>query len=140
MEIDYRKIPSVLLVDDDDATNFLHKMVIESTELADNIVVLEDGKEALEFLIDGLSGEESLPNIILLDINMPYMNGWDFLKAYSELDFPGKEDIYICMLTTSLNPNDKERAEKIPDIKNYKTKLLDKETFTEIVEKYFKKS
>ena len=127
MENSNRK--TVLLVDDDDATNFIHRTVIESTGLIDDIVVAEDGSEAIDYL----QQSESLPNIIFLDLNMPIMDGWEVIDTLYKINFEKKNNSLLYILTTSENPEDVEKAKKITLVDDYLTKLLDKDRFQTIV-------
>jgi CheY-like chemotaxis protein len=111
-----RKLNCILLVDDNDSDNFIHKRVIEKAGIAENIGIAMNGKEALDFLTtehhDRLSGTSfSQPELIFLDINMPIMDGWEFLEEYHKLPEEQKGKVVFIMLTTSLNPADKSRAE-----------------------------
>jgi CheY-like chemotaxis protein len=103
---------SILLVDDDKMTNFYNSKIIESMNLNFHIEICEDGAKALDFLRSINSPETSIPvpEVILLDINMPKMNGWEFIEAYDRLPVAVKAKIVIVMLTTSLNSQDREKA------------------------------
>ncbi len=135
------KLKGVLLIDDDEPTNFLHKHVLKRTECAEEIFVVNDGKEALEFLT--CTGKydylESFPEIdlILLDINMPRMSGWDFLEEYRKLPETHKGKIIIIMLTTSLNNQEREKAAKMKEISGFKNKSLTPNMIQEILDDYF---
>jgi CheY-like chemotaxis protein len=137
-----RKLESILLIDDDDASNFINKYEIKKANITDNIVVVLNGREALEYLTntgkyEGNGPEFPKPTLVFLDINMPVMDGWEFLNAYEKLEEGQKAKIIIVMLTTSFNPDDKKRADKIPSISGYKNKPLTKEIISEIVQTYF---
>ncbi len=132
------KINTVLLVDDDAGTNFLNRMVLEDAEVAEQIETVLNGKEAIQFLEKkDVEPKPYNPMLILLDINMPVMDGWEFLRAYQGLNEKPKNDIIIVMLTTSLNPADKVRAESISEIAGFKTKPLSREMLDEILTAYF---
>lgn len=75
--------------------------------------------------------------LILLDINMPVMDGWEFAEVFSKLEENQKEKIVIIMLTSSLNPDDKERASKLSVISGFQHKLLTMEGLTAILNKHF---
>ncbi len=136
------KLKGVLLVDDDEPTNFLHKHVLKRSECAENIFVVNDGREALDFLT--CSGKydhlESFPEIdlILLDINMPRMTGWDFLDEYKKLPESHKGQIIIIMLTTTLNIQEREKADEMKEISGFKNKSLTTDMIQEILDDYFK--
>jgi CheY-like chemotaxis protein len=137
-----KKLNCVLLVDDNDSDNFLHQLVIEQSGIAAKIEVASNGKEAIEFLKENWQNgsqenSSSQPDIIFLDINMPVMDGWEFLEAYQRLEDEQKGNIIIVMLTTSLNPADKIKADKISIINGYYYKPLTIEMVKEIMQNNF---
>lgn len=133
------KLNCILLVDDDEPTNFLNKMVLEDVDCAETIKVADSGQNALAYLesAEGPNGNPSSPDLIFLDINMPAMNGWEFLERYSGLERRHKANVVIVMLTTSLNPDDRTKASGIPDVSGFETKPLTPEKLQSILEKYF---
>jgi CheY-like chemotaxis protein len=124
------KIASILLVDDDKASNFINQLLIKKAAVAEELHIARNGKEAIELIREkclGPDGDVSkMPQLILLDINMPVMDGFDFLKAYEELDCTFKEAAVIAVLTTSLNPKDKERV-KAAGVSHFLNKPLTKQ-------------
>lgn len=132
-----RKLNSILLVDDDDAAIFLHKAVIEIVDCADKIVVAENGEEAIKLLTEKVDGDYLQPSLILLDINMPRMNGWEFLEIYKRLTLQQKARIVIIMLTTSLNPSDREKALNLSDVSGFMNKPITIESLKELLKSYF---
>lgn len=132
------KLNCILLVDDDEPTNFLNKMILEDVNCAETIEVADSGQSALEYLRNSNGdGSPSSPELIFLDINMPAMNGWEFLECYSNLDSQHKANVVIVMLTTSLNPDDRAKAHSIPDVSGFETKPLTQEKLDAILKKYF---
>ncbi|WP_020533064.1 response regulator [Flexithrix dorotheae] len=129
-----KKLNCILLVDDDEPTNFLHEMVISDFDCTEKIVSVQDGNEALEYL---KSSHKDKPDLIFLDINMPGMNGWEFLEAYQHLEEKQKVSVVVMMLTTSLNPDDEIKAKKYDLIHGYKKKPLTEEILKEIIHTYF---
>ena len=127
------KLNCVLLIDDNEDDNEFHQIVINRMGITDNIQVAENGIEALKFL----QTNEILPELIFLDINMPKMNGWEFLEEYKKLNL-NKKQVIILMLTTSVNPADMEKAKKIEEISGFKVKPLTTAMLTEIIEEHFK--
>ena len=126
------KLNSVMLIDDNDDDNFFHAHVIRKTSIAENILITTSAFEALEHL----STFEQAPQLIFLDINMPKMNGFDFLEAYKKMK-PANKSIVIVMLTTSLNPIDREKAVQNEMITDFRTKPLTREMLLEITDRYF---
>lgn len=119
-----RRVSKILLIDDDDATNFIHKMVIESAECADEIVVMTRAMDALAYLKTEIDGKYPQPNVIFLDINMPGMDGWEFLAEYIQLPETQRSERVVVMLTTSLNPADASRAVSVTVISRFLSKPL----------------
>ncbi|MDF3819943.1 response regulator [Leptospira sp. 96542] len=113
-----KTLDSVLLIEDDVITAFLIKTLMEKFDFCKNIQIYDNGEEAL----NQISNLQNLPEVIFLDLNMPVMNGWEFLnhlqKQQTLLNIP----IYI--LTSSIDPLDKERAKKFPNVKGYLVKPL----------------
>jgi CheY-like chemotaxis protein len=138
-----KKLNCVLLVDDDDATNFMSRLVIERAGIAEHIEIALNGRDAIEYLTRTVKQAEAehttVPSIlILLDINMPIMDGWEFLQAYKALDTTSpKDEIIIVMITTSTNPEDERRAEKIPEVAGFTHKPLRLAMVEEILKKHF---
>src|SRR6478609_8398410 len=131
------KLNCILLIDDDEPTNFINELVIKKANCTHKIVAKQGAREALEYLRSQEDGEHPCPDLIFLDINMPAMNGWDFLEEYRKLDEKQKGRIVIVMLTTSLNPDDEEKARGIKEINDFKSKPLTKEILEEILKKYY---
>lgn len=132
-----RKLNCILLIDDDEPTNYLHQMVIEEADCTKQVVALESGFEALDYLRSKQNGKHPRPDLIFLDINMPAMDGWEFLEHYKGLSIAQKGDVIVVMLTTSLHPSDFEKADKISDIDGFRNKPLTVEVLHEIIEEYF---
>ncbi|TXK24838.1 response regulator [Pontibacter qinzhouensis] len=134
------KINSVLLVDDDEATNFISTLIIKRAGIANELLTARNGKDAIELLKNIESGDASAagkaPNLILLDINMPVMDGFGFLQAYQKLDFPGKESVVIAVLTTSLNPRDEDLVKKA-GVLDFLNKPLTGKVLEELLAKHF---
>src|SRR3569832_787177 len=99
-----KKINCILLVDDNPADNEFHKIIINESDVCDQVKIATNGRNALDYLIR--SGKEGAvdfpkPDLIFLDINKPGMNGFEFLDEYHKLDANLKSRIVIIMLSTS---------------------------------------
>lgn len=132
-----KKLNCILLIDDDEATNYIHKKVIDGINCADDVVIFQSGQEALDFLNERSNWETSPIDLIYLDINMPAMNGWEFLEHYKNLDPLKKAKTILFMLSTSLNPEDREHALKIKSVNGFITKPLTEEKMIQICDAYF---
>jgi CheY-like chemotaxis protein len=125
------KYYSVMLIDDNEIDNLINQKMIESAAICQHILVHTGARSAIEFLrnVEKLSGaitdaKKLIPEIILLDIDMPLMDGFQFLDEFDRLSDIVKNDIKIVMLTSSMNPNDLSRAKKSKFVSKYLNKPL----------------
>ncbi|MBL6445313.1 response regulator [Fulvivirga sp. 29W222] len=133
------KVNSILIIDDDDVSNFIYKRVIESTKAANKITTFVRAREALEYLEEtAKSAPGDFPDIIFLDINMPVMNGWQFLEQYqsSFQSKLGKRPL-LCMLSSSVYQEDISKAYTYADVKEYISKPLTSQIMTNLLQKHF---
>jgi CheY-like chemotaxis protein len=129
---------SVLLVDDDATTNFLNKLLLTRMGVAEQVLVAENGEQALRTLDQTCRAQAapSCPQLIFLDMNMPVLNGLGFLEAYVQMPLAQRQAIVIVMLTTSLHPVDVARARELP-IAGFLTKPLTREKVTALMQQHF---
>ena len=137
-----KKLDCILMIDDDEPTNFLNRMILEEVGCAEHIQIIQDAREALEYLRHATNGNQPCdkypkPQLIFLDINMPAMDGWEFLTQYTELPKDKTGEMTIVMLTTSFNPEDELRARKIPYVAGFKNKPLTAEDINDILQNHF---
>ncbi len=129
-----KKLNCILLVDDDPDDNYFHQIIINEMKIVDRIDVAVNGIEALAYL----QKENCIPpDIIFLDLNMPKMNGWEFLEKYKHLSKAQKAKALIIILTTSSNPDHIKRAKEIQDVTGFETKPLTKEMLTVLLRQHF---
>jgi CheY-like chemotaxis protein len=130
------KIKNVMLIDDNPNDNFFHQRVLSKFDKSIHVQVNEDAVSALEQLKEP-SDAGTKPDIIFLDINMPIMNGWEFLEEYKKLVPEKQIDLIIIMLTTSDNPADIVKVKEYNFVSDFRTKPLTMEMIKEIEEQYF---
>jgi CheY-like chemotaxis protein len=131
------QLKSILLIDDDNITNFLHQHVLREAKVAQNIEVAETVSEALVRL--ECPGEEKCqpPELIFLDLNMPGLTGWEFIDEYKKIKDRHSKESVIVVLTTSVNPDDNKKASEMREVAEYRKKPMTSGMITEIVQKYF---
>ncbi len=124
-----------MLIDDSPDDNFFHTREIKKADIATTIIAENSGEEALVYL---KSNQEPHTDLIFLDINMPGMNGWEFLEEYNKLDKDLQGHAIVIMLTTSDNLSDVSKSKTFGSVSEYITKPLTKEILKGITDKYFK--
>lgn len=123
---------NLLVIDDDDINVFIIKKIVEKTAFDVTMVAKENGQVALDYLATLGENPSSLPDLILVDINMPVLNGWEFIEAYEALSNNLlSSDIY--MLSSSVYENDIERAKTYKSVKGFISKPLSIERLTELL-------
>lgn len=137
------KLNNILLVDDDEITNYINSDLIISMGIAEKVSVALNGKEALDYLTIAHKEEDNseyvIPELIFLDINMPVMNGFQFLEEYYYL--LGKQELttIVTMLTTSLIKDEISKALNMVNlVKGYIEKPLTAEVVMEVYNKYLR--
>ncbi len=123
----------ICIVDDDDVYQFTVKRTIEMHKLARKMLIFSDGEAALQFMIDNVGNSKDLPDVIFLDINMPIMDGFQFMEEYVKIKPKVGKKITIYMVTSSADPVDMARAEKISELSDYILKPISPGQLTEIV-------
>lgn len=114
----------VMLVDDNEIDNLINQEMIRSTDFSEEILVFLTGQEALNFLKENEDKEDVLPEIIFLDINMPVMNGFQFLEVFDELSEIVQGKCKIIMLSSSISPKDIDQAASSRYVRKYLNKPL----------------
>ena len=107
---------------------------------ADEIIACENGQKGIDWLKNCLSSGEQLPDFIFLDINMPVMNGWDFLEEVSPLFPDFKTPVYLIILSSTVNQADFEKSKVYPIVKEFFTKPITLEMFIELKKRWLESS
>lgn len=130
------KARNIYLIDDDNNVNFLNKTIIRHSDFAERVFEFRNGNDALNQLISSKDTGE-LPDIIFLDVNMPEMDGWRFMAEYEKLEIEGP---IVIMLTSSIDPKDRARANQLRDLKGFKSKPLSMGAIAELRSEFFANS
>lgn len=134
-----RSVSCILLVDDDDADNFIHKRVIKKSGLAEHVRVAHNGKEAIAYLTRSEPWQDTdkhpQANILFLDINMPLQNGYEFLAEFADLAPEVKAYTSIFMLTTMMEANQQsQEPHALNEVTGFFTKPLTHERLLEAIQ------
>lgn len=123
-----KTINNMTLIDDDEVFVFLTKKAIERTHLVEF-----NGLDAIDFLRENSNNVDALPEIILLDLSMPIMDGWQFLDQFSKLAPKIEKKIIIYLCSSSISPNDIQLAKKNSLVTDYVIKPITKEKLIELI-------
>ncbi|QEE49685.1 response regulator [Flavobacterium alkalisoli] len=126
------KIRNLCVIDDDKIYHFLLKNLLKQNNIDVKSVFFQNGQDAIEFLSDEKNNDD-LPDLILLDVNMPIMNGWQFLEEYIKLKTNFGKDPHIYMISSSNNEVDINKAREFSGVvKDYFLKPICKEDLHKI--------
>ncbi len=128
-------VSTVCVVDDDSTFQYLACRGIEQTNLVKEVKKFGNGLEAINFLRSVADTPEKLPEIILLDLNMPVMDGWEFMKEFITLKPSLAKEVVVYIVSSSISQFDINRAMAIADVKDYVIKPITKERFIELMRK-----
>ncbi len=129
-------LETILFIDDDLITLMLCKMVISKASFSKEIATAKNGEEALKYF-DTLKTTNSInkPQLIFLDLNMPVMNGWEFLDSFNTEEYAAFQKTKIVILSSTIDPADLERSKKYPMVIDFLSKPITKEMLDYLKEK-----
>ncbi len=123
----------ILLVDDDRIYQFAARKTIEATGFAEKIVIYSNGEDAINYLRHNVQDNNLLPDVIFLDVNMPIMNGWEFLEEYSHLKKELVKPVIIYVVSSSVDEFDVSKSRQYDTVKGYIVKPVLREKFRQIL-------
>ncbi len=118
------KFDRVLLIDDNDIDNFINERMITTNFFSNRVIVKNSGEAALNYLRENAESDVNLPQIIFLDLNMPVMDGFSFLSEFENLSEAVKKNCKVIVLSSSISPEDINRASTNPLVVKYVNKPL----------------
>lgn len=124
---------TVCIIDDDDIYKFTITKTLQHLHLSQNVITFSDGEEALEFFAREKDNPAALPDVILLDINMPLMDGFQFMDEFIKVKSIIQKQMSVFLVTSSVDHSDVERSNLIPEIKEYIIKPIRAEKLKEII-------
>ena len=132
-------LQKVICIDDDPIALLLSKLVISKANFASKVITLVNGQEAMQYLEKEEADQENKtpgqPLLILLDLNMPVMDGWEFLEQFSQRLYKYYKDVKIILLSSSIDPNDIQKSKKFEMVLDFFPKPLTKEMLSIILTK-----
>ena len=128
-----KTLEKACIIDDDPIMIFGMKLMMKQLGISLDTEIWNNGQDAIEGLEHLASKGEALPQVVFLDLTMPIMDGWDFLEALKQSSMPGKENMQIYVLSSSINPSDKTRALNYAQVKDYIAKPLAEERLQQIL-------
>jgi CheY-like chemotaxis protein len=134
-----KPLKTILLIDDDETTNYLNKRLLSRLGVAQDIRVVTNGEAALDYMAKAFTDTEGfpLPELIFVDIKMSVMDGFEFLEEYQQFDLADKNRSLLLMLTSSASFYDLEKLKAFPDVRRHYSKPLTEADVREIMQEYF---
>ena len=127
------KINTACIIDDDDIFIYGTRRIMQEVNFCDDIIVFNNGKEAIDGMQNYLAEGKNLPDVIFLDINMPVMNGWDFLEEFTKIPNLNKDAVILYIVSSSVDPADLQKAKEFELVNNYILKPILPKQLNEIL-------
>lgn len=132
-------LKKVFCIDDNPITLMLCKKVMQRVEFAENIDTLQNGEEAITFFDNHQNSnqeKENIPELIFIDLNMPIMNGWEFLDIYHKKEYHKKFKTHFIILSSTIDPKDVQKSKSYPMVIDFLSKPITKIMLEELKGKY----
>ena len=123
---------NICVVDDDNIFQFTMKLSLKPIDNIDEIRFFSDGLAAIDYILDNFNNPKKIPDIIFLDINMPVMDGYQFIEEYRKIKSKLSKKIIIYMLSSSIDPVDLEKVELIDEVSYYITKPIKQDVLKDL--------
>jgi CheY-like chemotaxis protein len=120
------------IIDDDEIYLFTVKRVLEMHKLSDTVLEFRNGQDAIDFFSKHQHNQKALPDVILLDINMPVMNGWEFIEEFRKLQPVIAKPMNLYVVSSSVNSSDIDKAKSYPNVDDYLVKPISHAQLKEI--------
>lgn len=118
------KVQRLFIVDDDNLFTHITSLVVGDSDLVEEVKVYSNGKEVYDYLQINQHAPEKLPDVILLDLSMPIMDGWGFLDKFMKLNLNAAKEIEIYICSSSISPEEIEKARSMSVVSDYIIKPL----------------
>ncbi|HDZ05281.1 hypothetical protein LCGC14_0069220 [marine sediment metagenome] len=128
-----KKVQLCCIIDDDPIFVYGTKRIIKEVDFAESILVYPNGQEALDGLMKMCTAKEPLPDVIFLDLNMPILNGWEFLDEFKNCQSQRSKSITIYIISSSVDPRDLERVKDYNQVDTYILKPITPDDLAKII-------
>lgn len=129
-------IHNIAIVDDDRIFHLTSSKAIEYSGLVESILPFKNGEEAIKYIQENINNPEDLPELILLDINMPVLDGWGFLNEFKKINTLLKNKITIYITSSSTSQADLAKANEYDTVSKYLIKPISRAFFTNVLQEY----
>lgn len=128
-----KKIDTFCIIDDDDIYQFTTSLLLKKSDLVNKIIVFSNGLKAINFLKEEIGNKENIPDILFLDVNMPVMDGWEFLEEYLLIRHMLPKTVVIYMVSSSVDEKDVLKAKSISALSGYLVKPISSENIMDVI-------
>lgn len=126
----------LFIVDDDKLFTHIAQKIVDNTRLVEEVNVYDNGQEAYEYLRAHRNDPNQLPDVILLDLSMPILDGWGFLDRFNSLKLSRDKRIEVYVCSSSISPEDISKARALSVVSDYILKPLTRHKFTQLIEEF----
>ncbi|WP_299531115.1 response regulator [Ulvibacterium sp.] len=132
--MELKKIQRTCIIDDDPIFIYGTRRIMKEVDFCDNILVFNNGQDAIDGLKELIAKGEDLPEVLFLDLNMPIMNGWEFLEDFVKIPNPDGKKVIIYIISSSVDPRDLERIRNYKMVNNYILKPLSPQDLVNVLQ------